>query len=89
MAVPPSSRTLAEEYLDLQGGSSEAYRHNLTNGQRLGQAFFNALSEYDKGRVLTTPHDPFYSTDQEKVMKTLEWLIDTHPAMQPKKEAKR
>lgn len=82
----PNTQTLVEEYLDLQGGSSEAYRTNLTGGQRLGQAFFNALSEYDKGRVLATPHDPFYSTDQDKVYKTLEWLIDTHPAMQKKEK---
>lgn len=80
------SQTLIEEYLDLQGGSSEAYRNNLAYGQRLGQAFFNALSEYDKGRILATPHDPFYSTEQDKVYKSLEFLIDTHPAMQREKK---
>lgn len=71
--------TLVEEYLELQGGSPEQYRLNLTHGQRLGQAFFNALSSIDQGRLVGTTHDPFYSNDQDKVYKTLEYLMDTAP----------
>lgn len=71
--------TLVEDYLELQGGSPEDYRRFLTQGQRLGQAFFNALSSVDQGRLVGTMHDPFYTTDQDKVYKTLEFLIDTAP----------
>lgn len=71
--------TLVEEYLELQGGDPQAYRENLANGQRLGQAFFNALSNLDQGRLVGTLHDPFYSNEQAKVHKTLEYLIDTAP----------
>lgn len=71
--------TLVEEYLALQGGSPEDYRRFLSQGQRLGQAFFNALSPVDQGRLVGTMRDPFYSNDQDKVHNTLEFLIDTAP----------
>lgn len=71
--------TVVEEYLELQGGSPENYRRNLSQGQRLGQAFFNALSEQDKGRLVGTMKDPFYSNEQDKVYSTIEFLIDTAP----------
>lgn len=76
--------TLVEEYLALQGGSPENYRLFLSQGQRLGQAFFNALSDQDKGRLVGTMRDPFYTDDQEKVYKTLEFLIDTAPVFKEK-----
>lgn len=73
------TKTLVEEYLELTGGSPEKYRENLANKQRLGQAFFNAASPADQGRLVGTPHDPFYTNDQDTVYKTLEHLIDTAP----------
>lgn len=71
--------SLVEEYLELQGGSPEKYRLNLEQGQRLGQAFFNALSSVDQGRLVGTMRDPFYSNEQSKIIETLEFLIDTAP----------
>lgn len=73
--------TLIEEYLKLQGGSVERYHEGLAKGQRLGQAFFNALSEHDQGRLVTTPHDPFYTNDQDKVYESLAFLIDSSPSV--------
>jgi hypothetical protein len=68
--------TLAEDYLAGCGGSVTSYRASLERGNRIGQAFFNALSEVDQARLSGTLDDPFYSEAQESVYKAIEILLD-------------
>lgn len=55
--------TIAEWYLDETipngSGGSAAFRKRLTDGQRLGQAFFNSLSGTDQAKLRGTFYDPF------------------------------
>lgn len=83
--------TLAEDYLDGYNGSSEDYRRMLSKGQRIGQAFVNALCEYDYNRLTGTLYDPFYADGspfevQTKVYEAIEFLMDeggTHFVLRP------
>lgn len=72
---------LVESYLNERGGSVSNYHKFLVDGQRPGQAFFNALSPEDKSRIQGTLYDPFYTDMRhsvyEKVEKAIEWLLDT------------
>ena len=43
-------------------------------GMRLGQAFFNALSNKDKERLRATIADPFYSDSVDKVADAVVFL---------------
>lgn len=69
--------TLAEVYLHGRGGSSAEYVARLNSGQRIGQAFFNSLSQKDQERLRGTIHDPFHFVHGPKLIKTIEWLLDT------------
>ena len=69
--------TLAEDYL--QQFSWKAvwnYHHNLERGQRIGQAFFNALPEHKQHLLEMTLYDPFYKNDSGSVEKAIEFLLD-------------
>lgn len=69
--------TLAEDYLNSRGGSPTTFQNCLTEGQRIGQAFFNALSEKDQERLRGTTRDPFYIEHGPALHKVIEWLLDT------------
>lgn len=82
--------TLAEDYLDGNNGSSEDYRRMLSKGQRIGQAFVNALSEFDYHRLTGSLYDPFYAEGspfqvQSKVYEAIEFLMDNeyHYVLRP------
>lgn len=69
--------TLAEDYLKDRGGNTRAFYDALTEGQRLGQAFMNSLSQKDYLRLTGSIYDCFYKTKQEDIYTTIEWLLDT------------
>jgi hypothetical protein len=69
--------TLAEDYLEGRDGSVNLYRHNLELGQRIGQAFFNALSPGDQKRLRATDFDPFYDNSSGVVYTAIEYLLGT------------
>lgn len=71
--------TPVEVYLQENDGDVVKYHKGITEGWRIGQAFFNALSHQDQGRVVGTPHDPFYSIDPAKVEATIQWLSSNPP----------
>lgn len=68
--------TLAEDYLEGYGGSVSEYRSNLERGQRIGQAFFNAVNDEDRELLRGTSHDPFYVQHGPALIKIIEWLLD-------------
>lgn len=69
--------TIAHDYLSARGGSPSEFDYNKKEGQRLGQAFFNALSGTDQERVRGTLHDPFYKHSEEMILSTIEFLLET------------
>ena len=66
--------TLAETYLSEFGGSVRLYRQYLSEGQRLGQAFFNSLIDSDQLKLARTPHDPFHKNDQASIYDAIDFL---------------
>jgi hypothetical protein len=69
--------TMVEHYLAERGGSVESYHRGLTAGQRIPQAFFNALCEDDQQRLRGTDKDPFFKDGQGPVYDAIQWLLDT------------
>lgn len=69
-----SNHTLAETYLSEFGGSVRNYRQYLSDGQRLGQAFFNSLVDSDQYQISGTPHDPFHKNDQASIHDAIDFL---------------
>lgn len=69
--------TVIEHYLEERGGSVERYHRFLTGGQRIPQAFFNALSENDQQRLRGGDKDPFFKDGSDPVYEAIEWLLDT------------
>lgn len=69
-------KTVTEDYLDGRGGSSEAFRMYLQQGQRIGQAFFNALGPADQEILRSTAQDPFYESGQALIHLAIEFLLD-------------
>lgn len=70
--------TIGEQYLIDRGGSIQSYHRYLAQGQRIGQAFFNSLSEKDQGRLRGHLLDPFYTHfNDDDLDKTIEFLLDT------------
>lgn len=59
------TETLAVWYLEESGGNRAEYLVNLGVGQRIGQAFFNALSGNDQEKLRGTAYDPFYGGQVE------------------------
>lgn len=57
------SHEVVQWYLK-ETGSLEFFLRDLEKGgQRYGQAFFNALSEEDRARLVGSVWDPFYSNE--------------------------
>lgn len=69
--------SIVELYLEERGGSPYEYNRNLEDGQRLGQAFFNALSGVDQERLRGTIRDPFYKLSERKLEEAIEWLLES------------
>ena len=69
-----TDHTLAETYLLWSGGSARFYRQYLSEGQRLGQAFFNSLIDSDQHKLSGTPHDPFHKDDQASIYDAIDFL---------------
>lgn len=67
--------TLAEAYLNENGGSPTEYQLNLSNGQRLGEAFFNALSGTDQELLQGRSVDPFWRYTTNAVEAAIEFLL--------------
>lgn len=55
-------------------GALRDYRKNLRDGQRPGQAFFNALPMIEQAMLVGTLYDPFYRDD--KIEDAVEFLVD-------------
>ena len=66
--------SLIEIYLSEFGGSTQSYRQYLSEGQRLGQAFFNSLIDSDQLKLARTPHDPFHKNDQASIYDAIDFL---------------
>lgn len=67
--------TLATLYLREYGGYVGSYLQRLAEGQRVGQAFFNSLSDADQNALQGTRHDPFYG-GQDETYQAIEFLLD-------------
>lgn len=67
--------TLAEDYLVWSGGSVSEYHFNLTMDQRLGQAFFNALSGADQEKLRYTTYDPFNKFSSSAIETAINFLL--------------
>jgi hypothetical protein len=70
------STTLAEDYLAGRDGDVTHFYKMLAKGQRLGQAFYNALSDKDRERLNGTMHDCYNATRQDVLWETIGWLLD-------------
>lgn len=70
-----ATQTVAEDYLDAYGKPAE-FRANLAMGQRIGQAFFNALSSMDQEYLRGGMTDPFFENDSKSVEAAVERLLD-------------
>jgi hypothetical protein len=69
--------TLGEWYLkETRGQEGIDDYHYMLRTQRIGQAFYNALSSTDKTRINGTTVDPFYTDDNKSVTIAIEFLID-------------
>lgn len=66
--------TIAETYLSNFGGSVHLYRRYLSEGQRMGQAFFNCLVDSDQYKLSGTPHDPFHKNDPASIYDAIDFL---------------
>ena len=66
--------SLIEIYLSEFGGSVRFYRQYLSEGQRLGQAFFNSLIDSDKSKLSGTSHDPFHKNDKASIYDAIDFL---------------
>lgn len=69
------AKTLGELYLEAYDGSVQRYHEGLAAGHRIGQAFFNALSERDQLVLTGSDHDPYYSNEAKAVEKTVDFLV--------------
>lgn len=63
----------AEWYLREHGGNVGRFWQAIDAGQRVGQAFFNALSKQDQEKVQKTEHDPFYQPG--RIPDTINFLL--------------
>lgn len=68
--------SLAEDYLAGRGGSVYEYHYNMSEGQRRGQAFFNALSGRDQELIRGSGYDTFYTVGHAAIEKAIEFLLD-------------
>lgn len=68
--------TLIPLYLKECDGDFDYFQHNLSLGQRLGQAFFNSLSQRDQAKLKGSLMDPFHWDDDDKVVARLEKVIE-------------
>lgn len=64
---------ICELYLTTHGGDMNAFMSGIESRQRFGEAFFNALSTEDQGRLTGTRHDCFYNNS--KVYDAIEYLL--------------
>lgn len=65
------------EYLQEFGGDAGKFEKALNlGGQRVGQAFFNALSTKDQELLRGTIRDPFYKDSIDAVYLAIEFLMD-------------
>lgn len=67
--------TIVELYLHENGGSIADYKKCITKGERLGQAFFFALSDLDKRILRGSIRDPFYKNDIQSVEEAVDYLM--------------
>lgn len=65
--------SICELYLSTHGGDLSVLHAGIESRQRYGQAFFNALSTEDQGRLTGTRHDCFYNNS--KVYDAIEYLL--------------
>lgn len=70
--------TLVSEYLRETQGDYSYFATMVRRGDRVGQAFVNALSHEDQVRLRGTPHDPFHSDNYGALYDALDFL--THPS---------
>lgn len=66
--------TLVAEYLRETQGSYSYFATRVRKGDRVGQAFFNALSHNDQARLRGTPHDPFHSDNYGALYDAIDFL---------------
>lgn len=69
------------EYFDSpesETGSLLKLQLDLGRGHRLGQAFYNAVSDRDKALLQGTMKDPFFREDDEAVVIAIDYLKQAH-----------
>lgn len=69
--------TIAEDYLSGRDGSVTEYHMGLARGERIGQAFFNALNPKDRERLRGSLFDPFFKNSSYGVRSAIDFLLDT------------
>jgi hypothetical protein len=70
--------SLIVAYLKEYKGDVHAYHKYREHKQRPGQAFFNALADFDKYLIRGSLRDPFYKENLEDIEQTIEWLMYMH-----------
>jgi len=71
-------KTIAEDYLQGRNGSIQEYHLGLARRLRLGQAFFNALSEKDQQLLRGTLRDPFHKNTSQAIEEAVVFLLDQY-----------
>lgn len=63
-------------YLFDKNDSYRKYVRYMADGQRRGQAFFNALDKIDQDRLVNTDADPYQSDDRVSVIYAVIYLLE-------------
>lgn len=64
------------DYLKENGGSQTEFLLACQDKERLGQAFFNALSDTDQEKIRGLGLDPFYRTEPQAIWDAIAFLMD-------------
>lgn len=66
---------IIEWYLTYTDGGLIRYHRSLNSGQRIGQAFFNALSPEDQESIRGTIWDTFHNNEAWEVASTISMFL--------------
>ena len=66
---------LVEDYLDEFEGDYPRFVAYTKAQQRIGQAFFNSLSQHDQVILRGSFYDPFYRDTPKDLVRCIEWLL--------------
>ena len=66
----------AEDCKEYLGGKVAFFWERINTGQRIGQAWFNALDPWDQDKLRGSFYDPFHADNWPAVIKALRFLLD-------------